>query len=151
VSEFARGLDEFLGESRVLKATVDRQEKEIALLKKKLSTAHQWKNRLTEKVSVLEAARPWGPDGWDEKFLFDQQMTVKFTKRWRSGDERSHRIALVPKVGRKTVVIGGHNEALLCKAIEEMNGRKRTGPEQQKAPGVPKKKKVSNKKSRGAS
>ena len=139
MSELAKDLGKFLRDSEALKVENDQLHHQVRILTGQLKVAHEWKQRLSEKVSMLEGQRPWGPDGWDEKILFDKQMTVKFSKRFRAGDDQARRVSLIPKIGRTTVVIGRYDELLLRRAIEEMSGRKRTSPEQQEAPSTPRK------------
>ena len=133
MSGLAKDLGKFLRDSEALKVENDELHHQVRILTGQLKTAHEWKARLAEKVASLEGQRPWGPDGWDEKILFDKQITVKFSKRFRAGDDQARRVSLIPKIGRTTVVIGRYDELLLRRAIEEMSGRSRQSPKQQEA------------------
>jgi hypothetical protein len=129
MAELAKDLDAFLRNTEDLAGQVDRQKEELRVLQAKLASSREWNTRLNEKITALEAAAPWGPDGWDEKFFFDREMTITFKKIWRNGDARSRRLTLRPKLGVPTILLGDHNEALLLRAVEKMNGRTRAKPE----------------------
>jgi len=136
MSELAKDLGKFLKESDDLAHEVVRLKAEVQRLEDALRSSREWNDRLNEKVTTLELGVPEGPDAWDERFMFDKQVTIRFRKRTRGDMDSCHKIVIAPRSGRKTILFGGRSEPLLRKAIEVMNGRKRASAKQQEAPGV---------------
>lgn len=134
VSDVVAQLEAVFEAKRKLEKDNVRQDSELTLVRLKLVTTQEWNARLTDKIAALEAARPWGPDGWDEQFFFDKQVTITFRKKWQNEEARAQKITIDPKVGPKTIVFGSYKQPLLRRAIEQMNGRKRASSEQQESP-----------------